>query len=123
MVKNDKKDEINEMPYDVNEHLGTVDDELKEELEQNARDIERAFELSKNIEPDENLENEIKEVNEYIKNLYPEGTPKEEAIEILKMEINNLVSQRVVGKFDKFLETKITLLGIKYNKLVWVDSF
>jgi len=123
MVKNDKKDEINEMPYDVNEHLGTVDDELKEELEQNVRDIERAFELSKNIEPDENLENEIKEVNEYIKNLYPEGTPKEEAIEILKMEINNLVSQRVVGKFDKFLETKITLLGIKYNKLVWVDSF
>ncbi len=124
MVKTDQKDEIKETPYDVNEHLWAIaDNELQEELVQNALDIERAFKLSENIEKDENLQNETKEINEYIKNLYPEGTSKEDAIEILKTEVENLVSQRVVGKIDKFLETKITLVGIKYNKLVWVDSF
>ena len=123
MWESKQKNEINDIPYNVNNSLGIVDNELQKEMEQTARDIEQAFTLSKNMEPDVDLQHEIEEVNEYIKDLYPEDASKEDAIEILKAEIENLVSQRVVGKLDRFLETKITLVGIKYNKLVWVDSF
>jgi len=98
------------------------DPELKKQLEQQARDLQAILDEWW-FKEDETMVQEAQELDVYMKNLYPEWMPDEEAIPTLRGEIEKLIQQREKGIYNPILEAKITAVGIAHNKLVWVEWF
>lgn len=96
--------------------------EFKKQLEQQAVELQAILD-GWWFKENETMMQEAKELDVYMKELYPEWMSDKEAIPTLRNEIEKLLQQRETGIYNAILEAKITAVGIAYNKLVWVEWF